>query len=390
MITNAPPGAEPIAQMKGTQKAAILLIMLGDEASAEIIKHLSEDDVQVVAREIARMRKIPPEQGEAVLEEFYTMTSAKTYVVSGGMDYAKSVVINAFGPETARKLLDRVVKAMGADMANFDAVQKADPQQLAKFLHSEHPQTIALVLAHLNPSQAAALLEQLPQAQRADLALRVASLDQISPEVIVKIATVIGQKLNALGDFSRESYGGIRAVAEMFNRLDSDNSKEILAQLETQEPALVETIRHLMFVFDDLLLLGPEGVKEILARVDRKIPMVALKGTSEQIKQHFLQCMSERGAEMMLEDMEAMGPIKIKEVEAAQQEIIAIVRKLEAEGVINLRGTVGSSMLSKVPRGASRHDGYSPVVWRGTAGPAAWIGPPPFDGKPASLYTVCM
>ena len=152
---------------------------------------------------------------------------------------------------------------------------------------------------------------------------------------------VIGQKLNALGDFSRESYGGIRAVAEMFNRLDSDNSKEILAQLETQEPTLVETIRHLMFVFDDLLLLGQEGIKEILARVDRKIPMVALKGTSEQIKQHFLQCMSERGAEMMLEDMDAMGPIKIKDVEAAQQEIIAIVRKLEAEGVINLRGTVG-------------------------------------------------
>jgi flagellar motor switch protein FliG len=341
MITNTSPALEPTAEMKGSQKAAILLIMLGDQASAEIIKHLSEDDVQVVTREIARMKKIQPEQAEAVLEEFYTMTTARDYVVSGGMDYAKSVLINAFGPETARKLLDRVVKAMGADMANFDAVQKADPQQLAKFLHSEHPQTIALVLAHLNPSQAAGLLAQLPQAQRADLALRVASLDQISPEVINKIATVIGQKLNALGDFSRESYGGIRAVAEMFNRLDSDNSKEILAQLETQEPTLVETIRHLMFVFDDLLLLGQEGIKEILARVDRKIPMVALKGTSEQIKQHFLGCMSERGAEMMLEDMEAMGPIKIKDVEAAQQEIIAIVRKLEAEGVINLRGTVG-------------------------------------------------
>src|ERR1039457_7260479 len=195
MITNAPPGAEPIAQMKGTQKAAILLIMLGDEASAEIIKHLSEDDVQLVTREIARMKKIQPEQGEAVLEEFYTMTSAKTYVVSGGMDYAKSVLINAFGPEAGRKMLDRVVKAMGADMANFDAVQKADPQQLAKFLQLEHPQTIALVLAHLSPSQAAALLAQLPQAQRADLAVRVASLDQISPEVIVKIATVTDQLL---------------------------------------------------------------------------------------------------------------------------------------------------------------------------------------------------
>jgi len=184
MITNTSPALEPIAEMKGAQKAAILLIMLGDQASAEIIKHLSEDDVQLVTREIARMKKIQPEQAEAVLEEFYTMTTARDYVVSGGMDYAKSVLINAFGPETARKLLDRVVKAMGAHMANFDAVQKADPQQLAKSLHSEHPQTIALVLAHLNPSQAAGLLAQLPQAQRADLALRVASLDQISPEVI--------------------------------------------------------------------------------------------------------------------------------------------------------------------------------------------------------------
>jgi flagellar motor switch protein FliG len=341
MIANAPAGSDPIAALKGVQKAAMLLILLGDQASAEIIKHLSEDDIQLVTREIARMKKIQPEQAEAVLEEFFQMTTARKYVVSGGMDYAKSVLINAFGPETARKLLDRLMKAMGTDMSSFDAIQKADPQQLAKFLHSEHPQTIALVLAHLNPSQAAALLTQLPQSQRADLALRVASLDQISPEVINKIATVIGQKLNALGDFSRESYGGIRAVAEMFNRLDSDNSKEILNQIESQDPTLVETIRHLMFVFDDLLLLGQEAIKEILARVDRKIPMMALKGTSEQIKQHFLQCMSERGAEMMLEDMEAMGPVKIKEVEAAQQEIIAIVRKLEAEGVINLRGTVG-------------------------------------------------
>jgi flagellar motor switch protein FliG len=340
MITNVQ-AADPLAAVKGMQKAAMLLILLGDQASADIIKNLAEDDIQLVTREIARMKKIQPDQAEAVLEEFFQMTTARKYVVTGGMDYAKSVLINAFGPETARKLMDRLMKAMGTDMSNFDAIQKAEPQQLAKFLHSEHPQTIALVLAHLNPSQAAALLTQLPQSQRADLALRVASLDQISPEVINKIATVIGQKLNALGDFSRESYGGIRAVAEMFNRLDSDNSKDILNQIESQDPTLVETIRHLMFVFDDLLLLGQDAVKEILARVDRKVPMLALKGTSEQIKQHFLQCMSERGAEMMLEDMDAMGPVKIKDVEVAQQEIIAIVRKLEGEGVINLRGTVG-------------------------------------------------
>lgn len=319
----------------------MLLILLGDNASAEIIKQLGEDDVQIVTREIARMKKITPEQAESVLEEFYQMTTARQYVVSGGMDYAKSVLINAFGPEVARKLVDRLMKAMGTDMANFDALQKADPQQLAKFLHAEHPQTIALVLSHLNPSQAAALLASLPPSQRADLALRVASLDQISPEVINKIATVIGQKLNALGEFSRESYGGVRAVAEMFNRLDSDTSKDLLSQLEAADSTLVETIRHLMFVFDDLLLLDQNAIKEILARVDRKIPMMALKGVSEQLKQHFLQCMSERGAEMMLEDMEAMGPVKIKEVEGAQQEIIQIVRKLETEGVISLRGTVG-------------------------------------------------
>jgi flagellar motor switch protein FliG len=341
MIQNAPAGAEPLPMLRGVQKAALMLILLGDQASAEIIKHLPEDDVQLVTREIARMKKITPETAETTLEEFYQMSTARKYVMSGGLDYAKSVLINAFGPDVARKLMDRLMKAMGTDMASFDAIQKADPQQLAKFLHSEHPQTIALVLAHLNPSQAAALLASLPPSQRADLALRVASLDQISPEVINKIATVIGQKLNALGEFSRESYGGVRAVAEMFNRLDSETSKEILTQIEAQDNGLVETIRHLMFVFDDLLLLDQNAIKEILARVDRKVPMMALKGTSEQLKQHFLQCMSERGAEMMLEDMEAMGPVKIKDVEVAQQEIIGIVRKLEAEGVVSLRGTVG-------------------------------------------------
>jgi flagellar motor switch protein FliG len=238
-------------------------------------------------------------------------------------------------------MLERLMKAMGHDIANFDALQKADPQQLAKFIHSEHPQTIALVLAHLNPAQASALLTSLPPEQRADLALRVANLDQVSPEVINKIAIVIGGKLNALGEFSRESYGGVRTVAEMFNRLDSDVSKEILATLEGQDKALTETLRRLMFVFDDLLTLDETAVKEILARVDRKVPMMALKGTNEQMKKHFFGCMSERGAQMMIEDMEALGKVKMKDVEAAQQEIISVVRKLEAEGVVTLRGSVG-------------------------------------------------
>lgn len=331
----------PSTPLRGVQKAAALLILLGDQASAELIKHLPEDDVQAVTREIARLKKITPEQAETILEEFFQMTAARTYMVTGGIDYARSLLVNAFGPETARKVMDRMIKAMGADISSFEALQKADPQQLAKFLHSEHPQTVALVLAHLNPSQAAALLAALPAPQRADLALRVAGLDQISPEVITKIAVVISQKLNSLGEFSRASYGGVRSVAEMFNRLDSETSKDVLAEIEQQDAGLVETIRHLMFTFDDLLLLDASVIKEILARVDRKIPMLALKGTSEKLKGHFFHCMSERAAHMMRDDMEALGPVKMKDVEGAQQEIVAVVRKLEAEGIVSLGGGGG-------------------------------------------------
>ena len=276
-----------------------------------------------------------------VLEEFYQMTVAHDYVLKGGLDYARKMLMQAFGPDSAKRMVDRLVKALGSEMATFDALQKADPQQLAKFIHSEHPQMIALILSHLNASQAAALLVSLPPEMRADVALRMASLDRISPEIISKVAAIIGQKLQSLGELSRESYGGVRAVAEMFNRLDSVTSKDILEKVETQDSALVETIRHLMFVFEDMLLVDPSGIKEVLARVDRKLLTIALKGTSEELRKHFMECMSQRGADMLREDMDALGPIKIKEVEAAQQQIIAVVRQLDAEGVISLKGQVG-------------------------------------------------
>jgi flagellar motor switch protein FliG len=238
-------------------------------------------------------------------------------------------------------MLDRLMKTLGNETLSFDALRKTDPQQLAKFIHSEHPQTIALILSHLNSSQAAGLLFSLPMELRADVALRMANLDQISPEIITKIATVIGSKLKVLGELSREAYGGVNAVAEMFNRLDANTSKEILDSIEQVNPSLVETIRHLMFVFEDLQLLDINAIKEVLSKVDRKILTVALKGTSEQMKNHMLQAMSQRGGEMLREDMESLGPIKIKEVEAAQQQIIAVVRQLEAEGVVSLKGTAG-------------------------------------------------
>jgi flagellar motor switch protein FliG len=230
---------------------------------------------------------------------------------------------------------------MGGEYANLDLLQKVDPQQLAKFIHNEHPQTIALVLSHLNASAAAGLLISLPSEMRADIALRMGNLDQISPEIVNKIATVIGQKLQSIGEYSRESYGGIRAVAEMFNRLDSGTSREILDVIETQNPNLVETIRHLMFVFEDLLLIDVNQLKEIIDRIDRKILTLALKGTSEALQEHFLKTMSARASEMLKEEMESMGPVRIKEVEAAQQEIIAVVRKMESEGLLSLKGTVG-------------------------------------------------
>ncbi|MES1262224.1 MAG: flagellar motor switch protein FliG [Acidobacteriota bacterium] len=336
--TGAAKAPEPLA---GVRKAAMLLILLGDKVSAQMVKQLSDDEVQVVAREVARLESISSEDAEILLEEFYQMTMAHDFVVRGGLEYAKKMLIAAFGPEVARKLIERLSKSVGADYANLDILQKADPQQLAKFIHNEHPQTIALVLSHLSASQAAGLLISLPSEMRSDVALRMASLDQISPEIVNRIASVIGQKLQAIGEFSRESYGGVRAVSEMFNRLDSGSSKEILEVIERHNPNLVETIRHLMFVFEDLLLIDVNQLKEILARVDRKVLTLALKGTSEALKDHFFATMSARAVEMMKEDIDALGPVRIKEVETSQQQIIALVRQLETEGVVTLKGAVG-------------------------------------------------
>jgi len=328
-------------KLKGYQKAAVFLVTLGEESSAEILKHLSEDEVNLVTQAVARIPNINAEQADNILEEFYQMTLAQEFIVKGGMDYAKKMLMTAFGPETTKRLMDRLSKALGSDVASFDALQRADPQQLAKFIHNEHPQTIALVLSHLNPTQAASLLVSLPQKIRSDVAIRMANLDQISPEIIHKIASVIGQKLKTLGDFSRESYGGVRAVSEMFNRLDSGTSKDILADIEQSDTNLFETIRQLMFVFDDLLLIDGVGIKEVLSRVDRKVLTAALKGTSEQLRNHMFTAMSQRGAEMLKEDIDALGPMKIREVDSAQQQIISVVRQLESEGVLSLKGAVG-------------------------------------------------
>lgn len=341
-----PEGTAFKVNLPGAKKCAILLITLGPEITSEVLKQMDEGEVHLIGQELARASSVVAGVAEGVLEEFYQMSIAHQYVLKGGVDYAKKVLIQAFGPEEAKRILDRLLKQLGGENLSFDALQKADPTTLAKFIHKEHPQTIALILSHLSPTQAGGLLHALPLELRADIAHRMASLEQISPDIIGKIANIIGLKLKEIGDFSRETTGGIQAVAEMFNRLDSGTSKELLESLEVINPQLTQGIRQLMFVFEDMLMIDEIGVKELLARVDRKLLTVALKGTTEKLRDHFLSSMSQRGAAMLLEDMDVLGPVKIREVEGAQQQIITVLRQLENEGVINLKGTVGEQYVN--------------------------------------------
>lgn len=333
-------------RFSGARKAAMLLVILGEKTSAELIRHLSEDEVQTISKEIARSTNISAENAEDILEEFYQMTVGREYVVKGGMEYARKMLISAFGSEPAKRILERLAQTIGEDAATFDPLQKADPQQLAKFIQNEHPQTIALILSHLNATQAAALLMSLPPECHADIATRMANLDRISPEIVSRIAAIIGQKIQELGEYSREAYGGVQAVSELFNRLDATTAKEILDQVESKDEALGKSIRHLMFVFEDIAKLDATAVREILSRVDRKLLTVALKGTSEALRQHFINVMSSRAADMLKEDMDALGPVKIRDVDEAQQQIIQVVRQLEAEGMLNLGGGGGEEYVS--------------------------------------------
>jgi len=323
--------------LTGIQKAAILLISVGDQVSAELLKRLSDDEVQAVTAAIASLPAISREQAEAVLEEFRNATS-QSGQGHGGVDFARRILTSAFGAEGSKKHVERLPKAAGRTSDAGQRLQRLDPQLLARFVESEHPQTIALVLAHLSAAQSAAVLRSMPAELRSEVTIRLAGLDQISPVVMNKISSIISRKLQTLGEVKRESSGGLRAVAEIFNQLDGEMSNEILAQVGERDAGLVESIRQKMFVFDDLMMIDANGVKELLGRADRKQLTIALKGTGDELRKHLLQGMSQRGAAMLMEDMEALGPVKIREVEAAQQMMIALLRQLEMEGVVSLKG----------------------------------------------------
>jgi flagellar motor switch protein FliG len=322
------------------------MVLLGDEASANIFRYLQEDEIQELSKEISRLGQIESDSADSVLEEFHRMTMAQTFMAQGGSDFAKKLLVKAFGSDSSKKLLDRLSISLQGTIVGFDSLQKADPAQLSRFIQAEQPQTIALVLAHLNSSQAAALLSSLPAQLRADVVMRMANLEQISPDIINKITTILEQKLKSLGDFSRESYGGVRAVAELINRLDTKAAASILEKIENENPGLALSIRNLMFVFEDVMLIDDQGMREIIQRLDKKALTVALKGCSEDLKNQFFRNMSSRAVEMLREDMDVMGPIKVKDVEAAQQQIVSIVRKLDEDGIINLKGSGGDEYVT--------------------------------------------
>jgi len=334
-----------MAKLTGTQKAAVLMVSLGDETASNIFKFLEEDEIQNISKEIALTKHVQPETADEVLEEFHTMTLAKTYIAQGGIEYAKKLLIKSVGPEAARKIIDRLVKALESS-AGFTSLERANPQQLSKFIQNEHPQTIALILAHLNASQAAELISSLPEALRSDVAMRIASLQEISPEVVRRISLILEQKLEALGSFATEAYGGVRAVAELFNRMERNVGRTVLEKIETENPQLAASIRDLMFVFDDILLIDDNGITEILKRADKKTLTIALKGTSEELQNQFFRNMSSRAVELMKEEMEFMGPVKLKDVEKSQHEVVEIVRQLEEEGVISIGGGGGEDYVT--------------------------------------------
>ena len=327
------------AKISGSHKAAILLVTLGERLGGEIMKQLTDDEVRSVSKAIARLEKVTPSQTESVLEEFCQSALSGGGGGQGGFDFAKRVLSNAFGPEGAKRIAEHLPKG-GRVNKNIETLQKADPLQLSRFVEGEHPQTIALIISHLSATQAASLLTSLPAAIRSDVVLRIAELDRVSPDVVARISVVITEKMKAIGEVKSEPHGGPRSVAEILNRMDSAMSEEILGSMQDQQ-TLVDAIRHFMFVFEDLLLIDATAMKEVVAKIDRKLLVIALKGTSDQLKNHFLQCMSQRGAEMLSEDMEAAGPVRIRDVETAQQQILTVVQQLEAEGVLSLKGGGG-------------------------------------------------
>ena len=324
------------AAATGLRKAAILMVLLGEEAASQIYRHLPPAEVEQVTKEITDLNRVDPATALVVLEEFHRLVLSDDHVRQGGTEYANKLLIKAFGEEGANDLLRQVQEAAEASGTKLDSLRKTDPQQLAKFIEGEHPQTIALILAHLESKQASMVLMGLPTELRAEPIKRLAQLRQFSPEMAQRVSLVLHKRLEALGEQSRRAYAGLRGVADLMNRLDVVTGKVILEEIEGEDPKLALSIRNLMFTFEDLLTVPEAGVRELLGQMDKKTLATALRGASEELKNYIFKSMSSRAVEMLKEDMEVLGPVKSKDIHKAQLEAVAVARKLEAEGKLTL------------------------------------------------------
>jgi len=327
----------------GPRKAAILMVLLGEELAATVYQSLPETVVRAITQEIAELEFVAPETAAKVLQEYQRLTQNDTYLGQGGEDLANRMLTKAFGAEGARIMLSDVNREREASTQNLDTLQKTDPQQLAKFIQGEHPQTIALVLAHLNLRVARNVLMLLPEKIRAQAVKRLAQMRQFSPEMVKKIAMVLHKRLMSLGQQRRHAYGGVKAVADLLNQVDQESTRSILESVEQDNAQLATSIRNLMFTFEDFLEVQDVGMRELLGQVDKKTLAASLKGASDDLRNHFFKCMSSRAVEMMKEDMEALGPMRSKDVSTAQQEVINTARRLEGEGKLALKSEQGES-----------------------------------------------
>ena len=324
--------------LNGTRKAAILLIALGPEKAATIFKHLKEDEIEELTLEIANTRSVSPQVKDNVLNEFYQVCLAQQYIAEGGINYAKELLEKALGSEKAQGVISKLTASL--QVRPFEFVRKTDPSQLLNFIQDEHPQTIAMILSYLTAAQSALVLGALPPEKQADVAKRIAMMDRTSPDVIKEVERVLERKLASLANQDYTIIGGIDSIVSILNSVDRSTEKHIMESLEIDEPELADEIRKKMFVFEDILLLDDRAVQRVLREVENADLELALKSTTEEVQNVIFKNLSKRLAAMIKEDMEFMGPVRMKDVEEAQQKIVAVIRRLEetAEIVISRGG----------------------------------------------------
>ncbi|WP_409253698.1 flagellar motor switch protein FliG [Bacillus sp. SCS-153A] len=319
-------------ELTGKQKAAVLLISLGPDVSASVYKHLSEEEIEKLTLEISGVKKVETEAKEEILEEFHNIALAQDYITQGGIGYAKTVLEKALGNEQASAIINRLTSSL--QVKPFDFARRADASQILNFIQNEHPQTIALILSYLNPQQAGQILSELSQEVQADIARRIAQMDGTSPEVISEVEAILERKLSTTVTQDYSQTGGVEAVVEVLNGVDRSTERTILDALEIQDPELAEEIKKRMFVFEDIVTLDNRSIQRVIRDSENEDLLLSLKVSSEEVKDIVYKNMSTRMVETFKEEMEFMGPVRLRDVEEAQSRIVSVIRRLEDAGEI--------------------------------------------------------